>query len=285
VKWLVTGAHGMLGRDLVDLLGAAGHQVTATGRSELDVTDAAAVDAAVPGHDVVANCAAWTDVDAAEEQEAAALLLNAEGPRHLARAARAAGIPVVQVSTDYVFAGDASTPYDEDAPAAPASAYGRTKAAGEAAVREEHPDGHLVVRTAWLYGAQGGCFPRTIARLARDRGALSVVDDQVGQPTWTRDVAALLLRLVEAGGTGTFHATSEGQTSWCGFAREVVAAAGLDPSLVSPTTTDAFPRPAPRPAYSVLGHRRLADLGVAPIGDWRERWRLAAPQVLSALQQ
>jgi dTDP-4-dehydrorhamnose reductase len=282
VRWLVTGARGMLGRDLVARLD--GQEVTASDRDDVDVTDPASVAAAVAGHDVVVNCAAWTDVDGAETQEQAARAVNADGARHLAAACREAGALLVQVSTDYVFAGDADAAYDEDAPVAPASAYGRTKAAGEAGIRQELPDRHLVVRTAWLYGEHGDCFPRTIARLARERGALSVVADQVGQPTWTADVADLVVRLVEAGATGTVHATSSGATSWCGFAREVVAAAGLDPSIVSPTTTDAFPRPAPRPAYSVLGHRRLTELGVPAIGDWRERWQQAAARVLS-LQQ
>jgi dTDP-4-dehydrorhamnose reductase len=200
----------------------------------------------------------------------------------LARAVAGGDGWLVQVSTDYVFDGTATTPYAEDAPTKPASTYGRTKAAGEEAVRAALPDRHLVVRTAWLYGAHGGCFPRTIARVAREQGEVSVVDDQVGQPTWTVDVADLVVRLVDAAvPAGTYHATSSGQCSWFDFAREVVAAAGLDAAIVKPTTSDSFVRPAPRPAYSVLGHDALVAHGVAPIGDWRERWRAAAPLVLS----
>jgi dTDP-4-dehydrorhamnose reductase len=282
VKWLVTGSNGMLGTDLVALLRSAGEEVTAADRSTLDVTDAEAVAAAARGHDVVVNAAAWTAVDDAEEHEAEALRVNAEAPRLLARAAREQGARLVQVSTDYVFDGSADTPYAEDAAAAPASAYGRTKAAGEAAVREELPDGHLVVRTAWLYGAHGGCFPRTIARLARERGSVDVVDDQVGQPTWTRDVADLVVRLVQAEvPAGTYHATSSGQGSWFDFARAVVVAAGLESSVVQPTSSAAFVRPAPRPAYSVLGHEALVRLGLEPIGDWEQRWAEAAPAVLA----
>jgi dTDP-4-dehydrorhamnose reductase len=283
VRWLVTGADGMLGQDLVALLRAAApvHDVTAASRETLDITDAPAAADLVSGHDVVVNCAAWTDVDGAEAHETDAARVNGEGPRVLARACRTAGSRLVQISTDYVFAGDGTAPYAEDTRPAPLSAYGRTKAVGEAAVREELPDQHLVVRTAWLYGAGGPCFPRTIARLARERGSLSVVDDQVGQPTWTADLADLVVRLVEASApAGIDHGTASGQTSWCGFAREVVAALGLDPGVVGPTTTDAFPRPAPRPAYSVLGHDALEAVGVAPIADWRERWRVAAPEVL-----
>ena len=189
----------------------------------------------------------------------------------------------MQISTDYVFDGSATSPYAEDAPAAPRSAYGRTKAAGEDAVREALPDAHLVVRTAWLYGAHGSCFPRTIARVARERGEVSVVDDQVGQPTWTRDVAEHRAR-ARRGATrpaGTYHATSGGRASWFDFAQRVVVAAGLESSAVMPTTSETFVRPAPRPAYSVLGHDALVRLGLEPIGDWESRWAEAATAVLA----
>jgi len=248
---------------------------------DLELTDPAAVKAALAEIDVVLNCAAWTAVDDAETQEDAALVVNATIPAVLAGAAAATGTRLVHISTDYVFAGDATTPYAEDAPAAPRSAYGRTKEAGERAVRAGLPDAHLLVRTAWLYGAHGGCFPRTIARVAAERGGVAVVDDQVGQPTWTRDVADLVLRLVDADApAGTYHATSSGQTSWYGFAQRVVESAGLDPAIVTPTDSDAFPRPAPRPAYSVLGHAALERIGVAPIGDWEQRWSEASAEVL-----
>jgi dTDP-4-dehydrorhamnose reductase len=282
MRWLVTGSNGMLGTDLVELLSSVGEEVTGADRATLDVSDAAAVDAAVAGHDVVVNAAAWTAVDDAEEHEDAARVVNADGPRLLARAVSRQGARLVQVSTDYVFDGSAREPYAEDAPTAPASAYGRTKALGEQAVREELPEAHLVVRTAWLYGAHGGCFPRTIARVATERGSVDVVDDQVGQPTWTRDVADLVLRLVRADApAGTYHATSSGRASWFEFARAVVDAAGLDPSVVGPTSSAAFVRPAPRPAYSVLGHDAVTALGLDPIGPWQERWGQAAAEVLA----
>ena len=198
MRWLVTGGSGMLGTDLVALLRSRGEDVTSTDRDE---------------YDVVVNCAAWTAVDAAEAQEPAAFTVNAVGPHLLARACAAAGARLVQVSTDYVFAGDATEPYAEGGPMTPVSAYGRTKGAGEWAVLAAGD--HLVVRTAWLYGAHGGCFPRTIARVARERGELDVVADQVGQPTWTADVAELVVRLVEARAPrGVYHGTSSGRTSW-----------------------------------------------------------------------
>jgi dTDP-4-dehydrorhamnose reductase len=283
MRWLVTGAAGMLGTDLVEALRRSGQQVTPVGRADLDLADRGRVADAVRGHEVVVNCAAWTAVDDAEDHEQEAFAVNATVPGLLAAAAREHGARLVQLSTDYVFDGSANDPYPEDAPVAAASAYGRTKAAGEDAVRAALPDAHLVVRTAWLYGAHGSCFPKTIARLARDRGALSVVGDQVGQPTWTRDVAALVLRLVQAEvPAGTYHATASGQASWCEFARAVVASAGLDPAIVQPTTSEAYSRPAPRPAYSVLGHAALDSVGVPPIGDWRHRWAAAAGEVLGS---
>ena len=281
MRWLVVGAAGMLGTDLVRVLGERGHEVAGADRDTVDITQPAAAAAAVRGYDVVVNCAAYTAVDDAETHEAAAFAVNAVGPANLARGCAASGARLVQISTDYVFDGAASTPYPASAPVDPRSAYGRTKAAGEWAVQAAGADA-LVVRTAWLYGAHGGCFPKTIARVARERGAVDVVQDQVGQPTWTVDLAGLVVDLVEAGApAGTYHGTSSGSTSWYEFARAAVAAAGLDPLTVQPTTSEAFVRPAPRPAFSVLDHASVQAAGVAPIGDWRERWEAAAPSVLA----
>ena len=273
----------MLGRDLLKRLdadpGVTG--ITAIDREHADIRDLDSVRAFVDGHDVVVNCAAWTDVDGAEEHEPEATAVNRDGARNLATACRTAGARLVHLSTDYVFRGDASRPYDEDAERDPVSAYGRSKAAGELAVREEAPDS-LVVRSAWLYGAEGACFPKTIARLLAERGSVTVVDDQRGQPTWTVDLADVIVRLVQAGArAGNYHVTSSGETSWFEFARAVAACAGFDPESVTPTTTAAFPRPAPRPAYSVLGHRRLLSCGLPPIDSWQARWTVAARQVLS----
>jgi len=277
--WVVVGAAGMLGREVVGLLERTGQDVRPLTRADLDVTDADAVARSLRGADVVVNCSAWTAVDDAEAHEGAAFGPNAVGPAHLAASATAAGARLVHVSTDYVFAGDASEPYAEDAPVAPRSAYGRTKAAGEWAVRAAGGD-HLVLRTAWLYG-DGPCFPRTIARLLAERDSISVVDDQVGQPTWTVDVADLVLRVVEAGVPGgVLHATAGGRGTWRDLAVEVARHRGVDEAAVLPTTSGAYVLPAPRPAWSVLGHGRLEQLGVAPIGDWRERWAEAAPHVL-----
>lgn len=266
----------MLGRDVVRAAQRAGHDVTVSDRAEIDITDAQACRRSLAGFDVVVNCAAWTAVDDAETNEGAAFDVNAVGPANLARAATEHGARLVHISTDYVFAGDATAPYAEDAPPRPASAYGRTKAAGEWGVLAAGGE-HLIVRTAWLYGAGGPSFPRTIIKAGRARGALTVVADQVGQPTWTGDLADLVVRLVAADVPGgIYHGTSAGVASWCDFAKTAVASAGMDPEIVAPTTSAEFVRPAPRPAYSVLGHDQLVDVGVEPIGPWEERWRAAA---------
>lgn len=268
---LVTGASGMLAHDLVPALRQAGWVVTAMDRNDLNVTDPAQCVAAVDGHDLVVNTAAYTAVDDAETNEAAAFAVNAVGAANVARACSRAGARLVHVSTDYVFDGTATEPYAVDHPVAPRSAYGRTKAAGEWAVRALCPES-WVVRTAWLYGAGGPNFVSTMLRLAGERDTLSVVDDQVGQPTWTVDLAGLIVRMVEGDAPfGIHHGTSSGQTTWCGFARAIFELNGLNPERVLPTTTDAFPRPAPRPAWSVLSHVSLEKNRVAPVGDWADR--------------
>ncbi|MEV7809005.1 dTDP-4-dehydrorhamnose reductase [Microbispora sp. NPDC088329] len=279
MRWLVTGAGGLLGTDLVALLREEGETVVAPTRSELDVRDAGAVAAAVrdAAPDVVVNCAGWTAVDDAETREEEALAVNGHAVGDLAAACRER---LVQLSTDYVFDGRAAEPYPEDAEPAPVSAYGRTKLAGERAALAH---GGTVVRTAWLYGVGGPNFVRTMTRLAAGDGAVRVVADQVGQPTWTADLAAQLFRLVTAGAPpGVYHATSSGSTSWYGLAREVFELAGADPDRVTPVTTAEFPRPAPRPASSVLGHGGWTAAGISPIRDWRAALRAAWPYLSEA---
>lgn len=270
MRVLVTGAGGMLGQALTAVLAQHGHQVTAADRAVLDVTSARDCAQQIAGHDAVVNAAAWTAVDDAQAQEAGAFAVNAVGAATVARASREHGVRLLHISTDYVFAGDASTPYPEDGALAPKSAYGRTKAAGEWAVRAECPEA-VIVRTAWLYGAGGPNFVTTLRRLAGERETVDVVDDQHGQPTWSADVARCVVALLDVpAGGGVVHATSSGQTTWFGLARAVFEELGLDPARVHPTTTAAFPRPAPRPAYSVLGHDRSVALGIPPAGPWRE---------------
>ncbi|WP_157426533.1 dTDP-4-dehydrorhamnose reductase [Agromyces salentinus] len=268
MRVLITGAAGMLGHDLQRAFD--GREVTALGRADLDVTDAAAVLDAVAGHDVVVNAAAYTKVDDAETHEAEAYAINATGAANLAEAAREHGAKLVTVSTDYVFDGFASEPYAEDRPRDPINAYGRTKAAGEELALAAHPEGTYVVRTAWLYGEDGPNFAATMLRIAAQRETWTVVDDQVGQPTWTFDLATRIRELLEADApAGIYHGTNSGRTSWFGFARAVLEEAGLDPERVQPTTSAEFVRPAPRPAFSVLGHDAWRTAGLEPMRDWR----------------
>lgn len=283
VRWLVTGAGGMLAADLLPVL--ADDDVVALTRADLDITDAAAVSAAIDAArpEVVVNTAAYTAVDAAETDEATALAVNGDGPAHLAAACASSGAVLLHVSTDYVFDGTATSPYAEDAPTGPRSAYGRTKLAGERAVLGTARG--YVVRTAWLYGAGGPNFVATMARLERERDTIDVVDDQHGQPTWTADLATVLRALGEqayadTAPPGVYHGTNAGKTTWYGLAREVFSLLGADPDRVHPTTTEAFPRPAPRPAWSVLAHDHWAAAGLPPLRDWRTALHAAAPTVL-----
>ncbi|MFG3345349.1 dTDP-4-dehydrorhamnose reductase [Streptomyces sp. NPDC048018] len=276
IRWLITGAAGMLGRDLAEVLAESGADVTALTRAELDITDTEAVRAAVKGHDVVVNAAAWTDVDGAEAEEAAATRINGEGPRVLAAACADSGAVLLQVSTDYVFPGDATEPYRHDAPTSPVNAYGRGKLAGEQAIAELLPERGYVVRTAWLYGAHGRNFVSTMLGLAEQRETVDVVDDQRGQPTWTRALARQLRDLGEAAvagraPAGVYHGTASGTGTWFDLARAAFELTGLDPERVRPTTSEKFVRPARRPSYSVLAHERWAEAGVAPQPHWRDQ--------------
>jgi dTDP-4-dehydrorhamnose reductase len=255
----VTGAGGMLGRAVAAAARAAGHDVLALTHGDLDVTDEAAVGAAIgsarPG--ALVNCAAWTDVDGAEEHEPEATQVNGAAAGNLARAAAAAGARIVHVSTDYVFAGDAREPYVESSPVGPRSAYGRSKLAGERAVTQAGGD-HAIVRTAWLFGEGGHNFVDTMLTLGSERDELRVVDDQIGCPTWTGHLAPALVRAAEGGPPGVYHAAGAGRCSWFDLARAAIDGAALRCSVV-PATTAEFPRPAPRPAFSVLASERGDD--------------------------
>ncbi len=274
-RYLVAGAGGMLGADLMAVL--EGRDATGLTHAELDVTDPSATLDAAEGFDVVINTSAYTNVDEAETNEETAHLVNAVGAQNLGTASAAHGAVFLQVSTDYVFDGNATTPYAEDAPMNPASVYGRTKAEGERLALLANPDRTIVVRTAWLYGKHGSNFAKTMLRLAAARDTVDVVADQVGQPTWTMDVARHTIALLDARVThGTFHATNSGLASWFDFARAIFVSQGLDPDRVHPTDSSTFVRPAPRPAYSVLAHDAWARRGLPDLRSWQDALAAAA---------
>jgi dTDP-4-dehydrorhamnose reductase len=270
MRLLVTGAAGMLGRDVVAAAGDAGHEVAALARADLDITDAAAVRAAVlaarPG--AVINCAAWTDVDGAETAEEQATAVNGAGAGNLAAAAAEAGALLVHVSSDYVFDGRSEAPYEEDAPTGPQGAYGRSKLSGEQAVAAAGGRS-AIVRSAWVFGPHGKNFVDTMRRLGAERDEVAVVDDQVGCPTYTGHLAAALLRIAERGATGVMHVAGGGRCSWYELAVATFEEAGLA-CRVRPQSTADLGRPAPRPAFSVLTSTR-ADVPVLP--TWREGLR------------
>jgi dTDP-4-dehydrorhamnose reductase len=256
VKLLVTGAAGMLGRDVMLAAGNAGHDVVGFGRAELDVTDAAGLgrklDLERP--DVVINCSAWTDVDGAEEAEEAAFAVNGTGAGAVAAAAAEVGAGVVYVSTDYVFDGAKGAPYVESDQPAPRSAYGRTKLAGEEATAAANKR-HFIVRTAGLFGIGGGNFVETMLRLAESQNEVLVVRDQIGSPTYTWHLAYGLVRLIEGLEYGIHHMAASGQCSWYEFAREIFEQAEVECKVLS-GTTEMLGRPAPRPAFSALTSQR-----------------------------
>lgn len=288
---LVTGAGGQLGTDLVALATAAGLAVHAVGSAELDITrpqqvrDTVAAFAGSHRDAVVVNAAAYTAVDDAETDQERAFQVNAVGPGLLAAACAEWGVPLIHLSTDYVFPGTADRPYEVNDPTGPRSVYGRTKLAGERTVLSATVLGY-VVRTAWAYGAGGPNFVRTMARLERSHETISVVDDQVGSPTWSADLAAGLLELAAATdrvAPGVLHCTNAGSTTWYGLARAVFAELGADPERVRPCSSAQYPRPAPRPSYSVLSSAAWTAAGLTPLRPWRDALSAAFQSCREAL--
>ncbi len=291
---LLTGAGGQLGREIQEagIPPGSGISITALDRTGLDVTDPEAIEKAMSIHHpgLVVNAAACTDVDRAESEPDLALAVNRDGPDLLARACSKAGIPLIHVSTDYVFDGRGVRPYREDDPVSPLNAYGRTKAEGEACIRAGLQE-HVIIRTSWLYSAHGRNFLTTMLRLGREREALSIVDDQVGCPTWAGDLARAILQIAAAVHKtplpwGTYHYCNAGETTWHGFARAVfdLAPASLNLRVreLIPIRTEDYPTPAKRPRYSVLDCRRITETFGINQPPWRESLKTAIRSLVVA---
>jgi dTDP-4-dehydrorhamnose reductase len=269
---VISGAGGMVGTVLAGQARAQGRDVAAFTSAQWDITDAAAAEHLIRPGDVVINCAAYTDVDGAESDEDRAHLVNAVGPGHLARACARVGADLVHISTDYVFSGDRREPFEIDDDTTPMNVYGRTKLAGEQAVLSALPSAR-VVRTSWVYrgDVDGKDFVAVMRRLAAGPDPVNVVADQVGSPTYAADLAAALLQVADgAVDIPVLHAANAGAASRFEQARAVFELVGADPDRVRPVTSDQVPRPAPRPAYTVLSGRRSAEAGLTPLRPWRE---------------
>lgn len=261
----------MLGKEL-SLLSTSGLTMIPLTRQELDITDAEQCMSVFQQlqPDTVIHCAAYTAVDQAETDEAEAYRINAEGTRYVAEAAQQAGAKLIYISTDYVFDGSASTPYPAHAPTNPKTIYGKSKLAGERAVQATLPQ-HFIVRTSWVFGKHGNNFVSTMLKLASERDVLKVVNDQIGSPTYTYDLARLLVELARSEAYGIYHATNEGNCSWYEFAKAIFELCPDAPVVeLLPCKTEEFPRPAPRPAYSVLNGDDLAEQGFQSLRPWRE---------------
>ena len=288
MKWLITGGQGQLGLALQAELGELGIHYVATDSAQLDITNQLLVDQLVGSVKpmVIINAAAWTDVDSAESNESAAYQVNAVGPQNLAIAAEKQGARLVQVSTDYIFSGESSAPWSEASEHNPKSVYGSTKSEGEKLVLKELPNATYIVRTAWLYSADKKNFAKTMTKLAlNSSGEVRVVNDQVGQPSLAADLAKQIVKLVQsAAPVGIYHGTNSGQATWFEFAQEIFRLAGADVSRIVPVSTSEYPRPAKRPAFSVLGHENWAKTKVAPMRDWRIALQEAMPTIISAVK-
>jgi dTDP-4-dehydrorhamnose reductase len=285
--WGVIGNTGLLGSEIVAALDNFGIQTQGFNKANLSLDQSTDSITQTLGQSfrenasILANAVGYTAVDKAESVPDQAELVNAEYPKKLALAAKDLGSRFIHISTDYVFDGNSSSPYKTTDAPNPQSAYGRSKLAGEIAVQESGAD-YQIFRTAWLYGASGNCFPKTVARVLKEQGQMEVVHDQVGQPTWTKDLAELIIAHQDVDASmrpRIVHATASGSCSWFEFACEIALSLGYDPDqVIIPITTAEYPTPAKRPAYSVLENRNETGL---IIGDWRQRWREAAPLVLA----
>jgi dTDP-4-dehydrorhamnose reductase len=270
LRAVVTGAGGQLGVDMVGCLLAQGFEVKGFTRSELDITDYEQSKALLTAFrpDVIVHSAAYTKVDQAETDTDEAYAINAYGSRNIAVIAENLGAKLVYVSTDYVFDGQGAAPYDEFHPTKPINVYGRSKLAGEQFVEQFHSR-YFIVRTSWVYGKHGANFVKTMLKLAEERDTLTVVSDQVGCPTYTKDLAACIASLVQTEKYGIYHVSNSGSCSWFEFAKAIFELAERKVD-VQPVSSEQFVRPAKRPSYSVFGHKALERNGFGQMRHWKE---------------
>ena len=270
MKVLVTGAKGQLGTDLMNELAKRGIEGIGVDVQEMDITDAEACRRVIKnsGADAVIHCAAYTAGDAAEDNADLCRRINGEGTRNVAQACKEADIKLMYISTDYVFDGQGTRPWEPDDERHPLNVYGQTKYEGELAV-EELSDKYFIVRIAWVFGVAGKNFIKTMLRLGKERGAVSVVDDQIGSPTYTYDLARLLVDMIQTDKYGRYHATNEGLCSWYEFAKEIFRQAGMDVP-VTPVSSDQFPAKAARPSNSRLSKEKLSENGFERLPAWQD---------------
>ncbi len=271
MKVLVTGVKGQLGYDVVKECEKRGIEAIGVDVEEMDITDAAACERVITESkaDAVIHCAAYTAVDAAEDNEDLCRKVNAEGTRNIAEVCRKLDIKMMYFSTDYVFNGQGERPWEPDDPREPLNVYGQTKYEGELAV-QELLEKYFIVRIAWVFGVNGKNFIKTMLRLGRERGAVSVVDDQIGSPTYTYDLARLVVDMIQTDRYGIYHATNEGLCSWYEFACQIFKAAGMNQVKVTPVDSTAFPAKAKRPHNSRMDKSKLAENGFEPLPSWED---------------
>ena len=288
MKWAITGGSGQLSRSLLDLLDQEGFPYIAWSHQDLDVADESSV-SVIKDHspDLLINCAAWTNVDAAEEFPEKATRVNQVGPRNMARAAKELKIPLVHISTDYVFSGESRQPWNTDSKTEPMSTYGLSKLLGEKEIsRNMHAD-FYILRTAWLYGPYGRNFSKTILKKAlTSRDSINVVSDQIGQPTTTKSLAEQIFKVAKQKiPSGTYHATNTGQASWWDFAREIFELAGEDVERVRSSTSENFPSKVKRPKYSVLDQSAWSKVGMETMPEWRRALKEVFPEIRKAVER
>jgi dTDP-4-dehydrorhamnose reductase len=288
MTWLITGGTGQLGIAVSQELRERGIEYQAWGSQELDITKGSTVHDSIKhlSPKVIINCAAWTDVDRAESVEVQAFKVNSDGAENIAQAANDCGAKLIHVSTDYVFSGEGSTPWQIDDAVSPLTAYGRTKADGESRVLATSADNASIVRTAWLYSQWGKNFAKTMARLAiESESEVQVVNDQFGQPTFAVDLAKQLVNLgLTDSSAGIYHSTNNGEATWFHFAREIFKMAEANAKRVIPISSKQYPRPAKRPLFSVLAHDTRANPILQPMRDWRIALEEAMPAIISSVK-